>query len=216
MRYPSAYAGVKKIFGGTVLKLIGSLFLAAALFTGLLALARLDAAAEPISEEALILGIGTTAAIIPGTILPIIAFFLAMVGLSEASRDEEANFQIAFWISIAGVVITVVDAAFKGTGVDTFGFVDMLSDVAALVATIFMINGVTVLAKELGRDDVIRFGRVVKAIAIAILATAVALTVLKGNAAVSMTSAKVSIVLGVVSTSSFLAFLARAKAMLAE
>ena len=214
--FPNAAKGIKRIFTAEILALIAAILVIVGIVLGVVGIA----AAAADSTGGTIAGLGGAGVLLLiSGILAIIAAVLELVGIINASKDEAA-FKIALYAIIAGVVISIVSTIFSSTAA-VVSICDILSKIAKIVVTVFIIQGVINLAKKVNNDAVAKKGNtllyiitciyILSAIASIVVATfgGYAASVIAGVIAI------VAAVLEVVQYVLFLVLLSQAKKMLA-
>ncbi len=219
MQYPNAYKGIGKILTAEMLDLIIALLM---IITGIVGAAGAAKIKDPSTitdaEAAGLAGAGILLLI--SGIVAIVSFVLYLIVLNAARKDEQC-FNVAFYASLAGIVISILSSAFESnkTVADLF---TTLGDIAALCVTIYVIQGIITLAKKLGNTEMANKGNRLFKIIIAVQLISLVLTLLKGflskNATTNMIGSILAIVAGVLSIVYivvYLKYLSAAKKMLA-
>ncbi len=216
MRFPNAAAGVKKIFTAEILTLIAAI---ATLISTILLVVTLGAAASGSKGGTIAAGGFTAILFVAAGIVGIVAFIMSIVGISNASKDEP-TFKTALICVIVGIVGSLVASIFSGNAVvSSIG--SLVTNVANLFVTIFVITGIIRLADQLNNAEVGNKGNNIlkMIIAISVLAIIANLIVLIMGGRVSVVAGIIAIVaavLEIVQYIMYLSFLSNAKAMLAE
>ena len=153
-------------------------------------------------------------------VLAFIAFIMNLVGIINASHDEQ-NFKSALFFLIVGIVTAILAGIFYNNGTVS-SLLYSLYSLINLFVYIFVIAGVVKLADQMNRGDVSAKGtNVLKLIIVinvlalisSLIATFMGGMVASGTAGVLLL---VGIVLSIVQYFMYLSFLAKAKKMLAE
>lgn len=148
MRFPNAFAGVKKIRTAEILSLIAAIALVVVAILSIIGIS--SAAADSVGGAlASLAGVGVLS--IGAAVLGIIAFIMNLVGISAASKDEP-QFKNAMIAVIVSIVASVV-AQLVGTGI-LKSIVTLVSEIGELCATIFIIQGITSLAAQMDDEAV--------------------------------------------------------------
>ena len=220
MKYPNAFHGVKKIFTAQLLQLIGMVCLLAAAVLGVTAVA---AGLVAGSEGGVIAaGAGTAVFAIAGVVLPLIGYIMNLVGLSQAAKDEEC-FRIAFWCAIFILVITIVNTIC--TVFNWYSSMDNVSrtvgNVMEIIIIVYVVAGISNLAGQLGRPEMIDLGTRIMILIIvmnglAIIADLIPLIFGFNETTGSIASVMMIIaaICGIVEYIAYLVYLGRAKSML--
>ena len=219
MTYPKAYNGVKKIHTAQLLSLISSILGFVVAILGILGIVFLPSTEGGSIVFALIaLVVGLIAAV-----LAIVAYILQIVGLKNASHDDN-SFYTAFIFAIIGLVLIVLSTVFSVLKVAN-GFGDdiatIFTEFSSIIICAFVTIGVRNLASQLGQDAMVKRARSVAILQAVILALAIIaniISLLTGNAAVMVSGiiALIGAVLTIVFAIVYLVFLGKAKKMLKE
>ena len=216
MKFPNAYAGVKKIFTAEILSLIAAVCSTIAL--ALTATTLIAAASD--NETGTLASIGGLAVFgVAVIVLAIIAFILQLVGTINGSKDESA-FRIAMFLIIAGIVISGASSFFSNNATAK-SILTILSDAVSLGVTVYIIQAIKNLAERLTNSEMMAKGdNIFKIILIiyALIIIARIITLIFQNTA-GVVAAVVFIVIAgileVVQYVLYLMYLAKAKKMLA-
>ena len=150
MNFPNAYKGVKKIFTAEIFSIVAIvLLLCGTVFA--LVISKLSSESE-IATSA----ITALFSIIGGLGLGVAAFVLNLVGIIQAKKDEGQ-----FYYAFVFVIIPIIAAAFaaifsKNTFVQSLS--DSVRNICEVIVMIFIIGGIRNLARQLGKDGMIRSG----------------------------------------------------------
>ncbi len=219
MRFPNAASGVKKIFTAEILALISEILL---LFAGVLVVIALGASQNNANES---LALGTLAGFaifgFGATVIAVIAFILKIVGISQASKDEN-SFKTAIICLIIGIVGSLVYSIFQTSSPTVASIGNLIYQLMNLFVTIFVISGIIKLADQLNDGVVSAKGStLLKLITVIYALTIIAniIVLILGGYAVSIVAAiiyLIALILTVVQYIMYLVYLANAKKMLAE
>lgn len=219
MRFPNAASGVKKIFTAEILALISEILL---LIAGVLVVIALGAAQNNANDS---LALGTLAGFaifgFGATVIAIIAFILKIVGISQASKDEN-SFKTAIICLIIGIVGSLVYSIFQTSSPTVASIGNLIYQLMNLFVTIFVISGIIKLADQLNDGVVSAKGStLLKLITVIYALTIIAniIVLILGGYAVSIVAAiiyLIALILTVVQYIMYLVYLANAKKMLAE
>ena len=155
MTFPNAASGVKKLFIAEILQLIGTILIAIAAVAGLGAL---GAAVDGSDSAAAGFGIGALIGGAGSAVVMVIAFILSLVGLFQASKDEPTFIKYAFFISIAAIVLAVIQSFLSSSNPDIADVIGSVVQIASLLIFLFTIIGVGVLAQKLGCNNIYALG----------------------------------------------------------
>lgn len=152
--FKNAYEGIKKIFTAEIIMLIASIVaLVGAIVTitadpNAVKDALNNASGTSLPTSVVILGIVALAF----GICALVAFILNLVGLVQAKKDE-ANFNTALLLTIAGIVVSILSGIFSKNESVT-SFLNTAVELAYLLATMFIVYGIISLAKQLKNTPV--------------------------------------------------------------
>lgn len=219
MRFPNAASGVKKIFTAEILALISEILL---LIAGVLVVIALGAAQNNANDS---LALGTLAGFaifgFGATVIAVIAFILKIVGISQASKDEN-SFKTAIICLIIGIVGSLVYSIFQTSSPTVASIGNLIYQLMNLFVTIFVISGIIKLADQLNDGVVSAKGStLLKLITVIYALTIIAniIVLILGGYSVSIVAAiiyLIALILTVVQYFMYLAYLSNAKKMLAE
>lgn len=149
MTFPNAARGIKKLFIGELLALIGAVLSALSVIF-----------AKPVVSGDDIVDIGATGARlgIVGTLLGIagivliVAFILQLIGIANAAKDEEA-FKAALYTILFGIIVSIVGAILtylfpNSTIISNIGTI--ASNLIEILTTFLVIGGIGVLGQKIG------------------------------------------------------------------
>ncbi len=222
MTFPNAFQGVKKLFTSEILKLIATLCALIGSIAGVLTIA----AAVNESNGGVVGGsIATVVLGLGATVLLLIAYILKLIGLKKAGNDEP-RFAQAFIIAIFALILAVVSGILGSLNVGN-GVVDtifqILANVAEIIITVFVIQGIQNLAEKLNQHDIAETGSKLQIIIIVFYVLAIIASVLPlifganpATATISSIIAIVGAVLNLIAYIVFLVYLSKAKNMLAQ
>ena len=167
MTFPNAYAGVKKLVTAEALQIICS---GLGILVAVLALATAAGAGSAIATGnglnavgALGVGIGVILCGLAILVLSIISVVLTLLGLKAASIDETKYFKTAFTTAVVLLIASIV----KGlSGVIPFlatfdSALSIFTNVCTIAVFSFTVYGISALAKELNRPDMVSLGNVI-------------------------------------------------------
>ena len=218
MRFPNAYEGVKKIFTAEILALIARVCVLVAAIGGLAAVGAV-AVADSVDGDSVI-AVGLAGAGLAGIfgvaagVIAIIAFILQIVGINKAKADEPA-FKTAMIFILVAIAASGVGSIFSSN--ETLqSIAQIVTDVAGLCVTLYIIQGIKSLADRLNNGAVSAKGNQIFLL-IAVMYGVVLLANLIGLFAPTIAGvlAIVAAVVGIVQYFFFLSYLSQAKKMLA-
>ena len=224
MKYPNAAKGVKRIFTAEILGLISEILLVVGFILMIPAVLVDKNGAEGMEGAAIGATVAMGVFVLIAGVLFIIAFIMNIVGINNASKDEE-NFKSALLFLVLGLVAKAASITIgrfvKDAAVAT-GMLDTAANLLNIFVTIFVISGIVKLADRLNRGDISAKGTNVLKILIAVnvlsLIASFIASVMGGPVAsnVTLALAIVSAVLSVVQYIMYLSLLSKAKKMLAD
>ena len=162
MRFPNAYAGVKKIFSSTILSIISGVCSIGMAIVGIIAFAAAIASIGGENAEGAMVGSGIAVIVFmfASGVLSILATIFLLIGLKRAGKDDE-NFNSGFITAIFVLIFTVVSTALGATN----GGNNFYDDIAILIAnilrittTLFVTRGITSLAEQIGDQKMVNIG----------------------------------------------------------
>lgn len=214
MKFKNAYNGVSKLFTAEVMMLLSTVALIVA---GIVLAVAAAMQADAVAVGSMIaLGIFGIAALV----LSVVAFVLNFVGLIQANKDE-ASFSVALIATVVGIIASILMGVFSANTLVS-GLMDTFTKIASLATTLFVVQGIVKLANRLGNQKMIQKGHTIFYLIltvqiIGIVARFIA-ALFGGNAALALVAAVLAItaqVINLVAYFIYLAYLGRAKKMLA-
>lgn len=199
MKFPNAYEGVKMLFIAEIFHIIGLIFF------GIGGGFTLSFNAFVIGFEGGIIGSGVLAGI--GAILILIAFIIHLIGLYQAGKDEQKYIKAAFIFVVVGIILSII-AVFVP-------FLYTFREIICLVVFWLIIAGVMELANTLQDEAVKSLGKTTTIIILITYIIAIILLFLRPSVA-STILVTIAMVLQIIGVIFFLAFLWKAKVMLAK
>ena len=218
MQFPNAYKGIRRIFTAEILTMISGIILLLVLTVGSGVLDEFTAGdmttvSGPVLAVASISGLAS--------IFALVAFFMNIAGISDASKDEESFRRALIWLVI-------------GIGASLVGSLEIIASFAGIISSLceYMINynvvtGIIHLAERMEDEHVSALGQktirllgIVYAIVIIIQMVMIVMTVNANSAAQNASVAvavAVSVIAGIISMIAYVIYLrvlAGAKKML--
>ena len=192
MSFENAKKGIGQIFTAEILNLIGAIFAILGLIIGAVGVVALVGGAMAAADGAMMGGlagsIGGGALALIGGIFALIAFILYLVGIGNASKDED-SFKKAMMFVLLSLICSVV-SAFTGTVPALYTVLSILAPVFELCATVFVINGIIVLAGKVGNAQVENKGQTVIKLIVVILVLSIIASLIGGIMSMVYGSAK--------------------------
>ncbi len=228
-KFKNAENGVSKLFAAQILELIASVLLVIgfAFAVVMTAVQGADLSSGATLAAKGIIGITAIVSIFAAFVLFIVGFIINIVGVSQASKDDEA-FRIALYGVIAGIVFAILGSIFVNISPMVSNLMQTLGTVADIFVLIYVIQGVRNLAVKLGNTQMdVKGDKLLKLILAVIILELIAniiATIYSGSVnqvalSVGMTISGVfaitAAVLQVVEYIMYLSYLAKAKKMLA-
>ena len=151
MRFPNAAKGINKIFASEILSLIATI---ASGIAAILTILFVDSgstgnSAGAIASELSILIFG-----IAGLMLMFIAFIFQLIGVIQASKDE-SFFKAVIFLTLAGLLFTAIAQWFITSNAIVYNICGTLALVADIVASLFMILGISSLASQCENNAIV-------------------------------------------------------------
>ncbi len=186
MRFPNAFKGISKVFAAEILKLIATGLIIATGVAGVVSVSPelIEKAAEgaQISGDVAASNVNLGGIIAMGIlgvgamILYIIAYIMNLVGLRQASKDEDA-FGSAFGISIAVLIISIATAVLTASSIGG-NIPDEIASTARtvceIIVMILVVTGIMNLSDRLNNERMSGLGRaIIVIIAIFVIGAAV-------------------------------------------
>lgn len=226
MRFPNAFAGVKKIFTAEILEIIAAVCGVASFIALIVAVAGAAGASAEFDGAAgaliggglgfIVLGLGTA-------VLSIIATILTLVGLKKAGKDD-ANFNQGFVFAVLVLILTFASGVLSAIFGSAKAYDDIVTAVAnfmKIFVTLYVIKGISSLADQLGDDRMVNKGRNIYIFYVILMFVSLALRIispfLNGVSAISAGAGTLAIISGVASFIAYivyLVYLGQAKKML--
>lgn len=142
MQFPNAAKGVSRIYTAEILALIASVVVLAGAIVALIG-------AGAGSGGSLAIG---GILVIASSVVMIISFIMNIVGVGNASKDED-SFKRAMIAIIVGIIASILASAFSANEV-VANIANAVSKVCELLVTLFCIIGIGNLAVKLGNSAV--------------------------------------------------------------
>ena len=209
--FENAHKGVNKLFVAQVLNLIGAVLLVFGVFMAALT----AASTEVTGAEAATAGFGVTAllTLIPGVVVPIVAEVFTLVGLYQASKDEDNYLKKAFWMSVGILALSAFSGGVMGfTGNQTgffAGFMELIQSLLTIWIFFFTVQGINALAQQIGRDDLVSKGTRLMYVYCGVYAAGALAGILSN--AVGAVAAILSLILFIVAYVLYLTYLSQAR-----
>ncbi|MBR5336793.1 MAG: hypothetical protein IK152_02295 [Lachnospiraceae bacterium] len=155
MSYPNASEGVKKIFTGEILGLVGTLVLLIGTGLGVVGLA--STLSQNDAGGAIAAGFGTVAVLLIGSVVSVVGAIMTLIGLSTASKDQK-NFKYAFYAILVYIVLAIVSGSFSANPT-LQSLLTAFANAANLASTIFVIQAIIEIATQFNQVEVAIKGR---------------------------------------------------------
>lgn len=211
MKYPNAFAGVKKLYTSEILGIIALIFALITVFAAFFTAGVIEAGVE----EAVNASLGVTGVFtILAAIMALVCFILNLVGLSQAGKDDP-TFKYALYATLLGIVASVA-AGFlpEGFGKD---LLTTINELVLLLVPLLTITGIMSLAKQSMNDDMEKRGKsLINLITASIIVAGVANIIYHFFANGAVVLGIIAIVIDLAASLIYLGYLNRARKMLAE
>lgn len=156
MKFPYAAKGVSKIFNAEIISLIAALLGGVGMTLGVIAA---SGNVDNSTSEALLIATGALG-IVAGIIIAV-AGIMSIVGYFQAGKDE-VSFKKAILCVLFSIVFTVAASFFANqTGFYgwLFTILTLVGNICNMLATIFLILGLTALSIKCERPDMVKHGK---------------------------------------------------------
>ena len=155
MRYPNAAKGIKKIY---LAEILGILALVLAIVMGIMvAGSHVDTSmgGEEAAQALQAANVGTPFVIVGVVmmLLMLVSYFMNLSGVINASKDDE-GFKRALWALLANIAFGVVAAILENSNAKVASWLKVPSTLFELVVTIYVLEGIGNLARNLGKNDI--------------------------------------------------------------
>ena len=169
MKFPNAFAGVKKLF-------VSELITIGAAVVALVAAILLNTAS---GNQGLVSLAGTLGLI--AAIAMIVAFVIQLLGLHEGGKDEN-HIKNAFVFSIVAIVLSfasaIMGALSKAWAMQvTVSIIEVAVNVMTLMVSYLVFIGIANLASQLGNEKMAKFGRTLAIVVLILFAVSIILGV---------------------------------------
>ena len=160
MRYPNAAKGIKKIY---LAEILGILALVLAIVMGIMvAGSHVDTSmgGEEAAQALQAANVGTPFVIlgVAMMLLMLASYFMNLSGIINASKDDE-GFNRALWTLLASIAFGVVAAILENSNAMVASWLKVPSTLFELVVTIYVLEGIGNLARNLGKNDIADLSR---------------------------------------------------------
>ena len=155
MRYPNAAKGIKKIY---LAEILGILALVLAIVMAIMvAGSHVDTSisGEEAAQALQAVNVGTPFVIVGVVmmLLMLVSYFMNLSGIINASKDDE-GFKRALWALLASIAFGVVAAILENSNAKVASWLKVPSTLFELVVTIYVLEGIGNLARNLGKNDI--------------------------------------------------------------
>ncbi len=223
MQFPNAYKGIRRIFTAEILTMISGIILLLVLTVGSGVLDEFTAGdmttvSGPVLAVASISGLAS--------IFALVAFFMNIAGISDASKDEESFRRALIWLVI-GIGASLVGSLATNMNEIIASFAGIISSLCEYMINYNVVTGIIHLAERMEDEHVSALGQktirllgIVYAIVIIIQMVMIVMTVNANSAAQNASVAvavAVSVIAGIISMIAYVIYLrvlAGAKKML--
>ena len=156
MRYPNAAKGIKKIYIAEILSILAAV-LAIALVI-MVAANHVDTgiSGEEAAQALQSANIGAPFVIfgVAMMLLMVVSYFMNLSGIVNASKDEE-GFKRALWVLLASIAFGIVAAILENSNARVANWLKVPSTLFELVVTIYVLEGIGNLARNLGKKEIV-------------------------------------------------------------
>lgn len=198
--------GIKRIFTAEILALVAAVI-------GVASAVVLNMVKDNVTQ------LITALVVFASLIVALASAILYLVGIIKASKDE-LGFRMALWAILAGILFSLLETLFSMLSLQIVANVfSVANKVTELLAFLFVIQSIMIIASEKGREDIVTLGdKIKKIILIVYLVTIIAYLVAViflgvVGATVAGVASIIAAVLSVVVYVLYLVFLGKAKKM---
>ena len=211
MKFPNAFAGVKKLYIAEILAIIALILTLITTVAAFFTIGVIDRGLEEAVNPSLVV---TGVFAIVTAILVLIAFVLDLVGLSQAGKDEP-TFKYALIVAIVGIVASAASSFLPdGAGKE---LLTLLYEIGINLVAVFSIAGIMALAKKSMNAEMEERGTfLLKLIIASIIIANVADIIYRFFANGAVVLGIVAIVIDLAASLLYLGYLNRARKMLEE
>lgn len=150
MRFPNAAKGISKIFTSEILSLIAIL---AAGVAGIVGTVFYTTAESNNEVGTLTSGIGFLVLAVGASVVTIIALILKIVGVIQASKDED-SFKMIIYITIFTLIVAII-AAFFSNVTFIYNISNAITNIGEFVTSLLIIIGIGNLAMKMNNVEII-------------------------------------------------------------
>ena len=150
MKFPNAAKGISKIFTSEILELIATI--AMGVVSILVAVFAVSAKANN-EAGAVASGLGLIILAAGASVLVIIALILKIVGVVQASRDED-SFRMFIYLTIYTMIVAIIAGIFS-RNTFLYNTINAVSSIGNFVTILLIILGIGNLAAQVGNEEVI-------------------------------------------------------------
>ena len=213
MQFPNAYKGIRRIFTAEILTMISGIILLLTLTAGS---GMLDEFAA--GDMTTVSGPALALASISGlaSIFALVAFFMNISGISDASNDEESFKKALLWLVI-GIGASLVGSLAVNMNDIIASFAGIISSLCEYMIYYNVVTGIIHLAERLEDERVnalgqqtIRLLTIVYAVVIIVQLVMLVMTAASGNAAqgtFAVAAVAVSVIAGIMSMAAYVIYL---------
>lgn len=156
MRYPNAAKGIRKIYIAEILGILAAVLAIVMVF--MVAANNIDTSisgeeAAQALEAAKIAGPIVALGVIMMLIM-LVSYILNLIGISNAAKDDE-GFKRALWVLLASMAFGIVAAILQNSNPRVANWLEVPSTLFELVVTIYVLEGIGNIARNLGRKDIV-------------------------------------------------------------
>ena len=155
MRYPNAAKGIKKIYLAEILGILALML--AIVMAIMVAGSHVDTSisGEEAAQALQAANVGTPFIIlgVAMMLLMLVSYFMNLSGIINASKDDE-GFKRALWALLASIAFGVVAAILENSNAKVASWLKVPSTLFELVVTIYVLEGIGNLARNLGKNDI--------------------------------------------------------------
>ena len=156
MRYPNAAKGIKKIWIAEILGILATVL--AVVLVIMVSASHIDTSmsgeeAAQALETAKIAGPVVAFGVVMMLVM-LVSYILNLIGILNASKDD-VGFKNALWVLLASIAFGIGAAILQNSNPRAAHWLQVPSTLFELVVTIYVLDGIANLARNLGKNDIV-------------------------------------------------------------
>ena len=156
MKYPNAAKGINKIYIAEILSIIGAVLAIVMVILAAVNHVNMNMSGEEAGQALQSANISTPFVIygILMTLVMLVAYILNLIGIINASKDEE-SFKRALWVLLASIALSIVASILETSNPQVANWLKVPSTLFELVVMIYVLEGISNLAKNFGKTEIV-------------------------------------------------------------